>query len=216
MNFSRAELFLPVGKTKTGRDRRIPISTVLRAVLQRRRLDPAGEALPSEAYVFRDEVGRQRQNCMTAWLATCRRANITDLHFHDLRREAGSRWMDAGIPLATIQRWLGHSNIAQTSTYLGASLGADEQDMRVSEERMGRVTPLPNVAVSAGSIGSEPIPSDTEATRKDSIKRGRALTGMGLGMLWEQDVGGSNPSAPTNSLTWLRLAVVDSARTALL
>ena len=62
-----------------------------------------------------------------------KRAKITGLHFHDLRREAGSRWMDAGIPLATIQRWLGHANISQTSTYLGASLGADELDMQQYE-----------------------------------------------------------------------------------
>lgn len=47
--------------------------------------------------------------------------------------------MDAGIPLATIQRWLGHANISQTSTYLGASLGADELDMQVYEARIGRV-----------------------------------------------------------------------------
>ena len=48
--------------------------------------------------------------------------------------------MDAGVSLGTIQRWLGHANIAQTSTYLGASMGGDEQDMRVYEERVGRVT----------------------------------------------------------------------------
>ena len=50
--------------------------------------------------------------------------------------------MDAGIPLATIQRWLGHANISQTSTYLGASLGGDEQDMRLFEERIGRVAAI--------------------------------------------------------------------------
>ncbi len=41
-----------------------------------------------------------------------------DLHFHDLRREAGSRWLDGGVPLHQIQAWLGHTNISQTSTYL--------------------------------------------------------------------------------------------------
>jgi integrase len=55
---------------------------------------------------------------------------ITGLHFHDLRREAASRWMDAGVSLGTIQRWLGHANVAQTSTYLGASLGNDGEDMQ--------------------------------------------------------------------------------------
>ena len=39
-----------------------------------------------------------------------------DLYFHDLRREAGSRWLEGGVPLHTIQRWLGHTNISQAST----------------------------------------------------------------------------------------------------
>jgi integrase len=50
-----------------------------------------------------------------------------DLHFHDLRREAGSRWLDAGLPLHQVQAWLGHTNISQTSTYLAVTdTGADE------------------------------------------------------------------------------------------
>lgn len=153
----RAEIFLPAGKTKTKRDRRIPISSVLAAVLTRRRTDPSGAILPPEAYVFGDEIGRRRPSIVKAWLLTLHRAKIDDLHFHDLRREAGSRWMDAGIPLATIQRWLGHANIAQTSTYLGASLGADELDMRTYEARIGRVT-LSDVL--GGSNGLQSTPSD--------------------------------------------------------
>lgn len=156
----KAELFLPGAKTKTHRDRRVPLSTVLRAILERRRLDPAGEVIPPDGYVFGDEVGRRRGSIDKAWRLTLGRAKIDDLHFHDLRREAGSRWMDAGMPLATIQRWLGHTNIAQTSTYLGASLGADEQDMRVFEERIGRVTPLTHIDVSEGSDGGESAAAD--------------------------------------------------------
>ena len=45
--------------------------------------------------------------------------------------QAGSRWMDAGVSLAEIQRWLGHANISQTSTYLGASIGNDDAAMRI-------------------------------------------------------------------------------------
>jgi len=44
----------------------------------------------------------QRKSIKTAWRLTCKGAKFDDLHFHDLRREAGSRWMDAGVPLATI------------------------------------------------------------------------------------------------------------------
>jgi integrase len=149
----RAELFLPAPKTKGRRDRRVPISSMLREVLERRRIDPSGAELPPAAYVFGDEVGRPRRSMKTSWQNACRRATITDLHFHDLRREAGSRWMDNGTPLATIQRWLGHTNISQTSTYLGASLGDDERDMLAYETRIGR--PLTQIDGFGGSNGAE-------------------------------------------------------------
>lgn len=166
-------LFLPGQKTKTRRSRTVPISGRLRTVLDARRNDPAGDPLPPEAFVFGDEVGRRRGAFKTAWGLTCKRAKITDLHFHDLRREAGSRWMDAGIPLATIQRWLGHTNIAQTSTYLSASLGGDEAAMMAAfEQKMGRetpaakegVSPLPQIDTSPGSNGIEPTSSDIGLT----------------------------------------------------
>jgi len=165
----RGDLFLPAGKTKAKKPRRVPISSVLRAVLDARRNDPNGDPLPSEAFVFGDEVGRRRHSIKTAWRLACKRANIDGLHFHDLRREGASRWMDAGVPLATIQRWLGHHNVSQTSTYLAASGGGDADAMRAFEQATGR---LPNVAVSAGSNGSEPISSSnagTENTQSNAV-----------------------------------------------
>lgn len=159
----RGDLFLPAGKTKAKKPRRVPISTVLQGVLYARRNDPAGDPLPGDGFVFGDAVGRRRRSIKTAWRLTCARAGIVGLHFHDLRREAGSRWMDAGVPLATIQRWLGHHNISQTSTYLAASGGGDADAMKAFEQATGR---LPHVAPPAGSNGTEPIPSDREATEK--------------------------------------------------
>jgi hypothetical protein len=69
--------------------------------------------------------------------------------------------MDAGVPLATIQRWLGHANISQTSTYLSASLGNDAEAMRAYEARIGRLTHLD---VSGGSNGSDPLRTDRPLT----------------------------------------------------
>lgn len=80
--------------------------------------------------------------------------------------------MDAGVPLATIQRWLGHANIAQTSTYLGASLGNDERDMRAFEAAIGRPAPLTQTDVFARPTPVQPIPSDPaprEDTQQDLI-----------------------------------------------
>src|SRR6185295_4328251 len=145
----RPELWLPAGKTKTGKARRVPISTRLRPVLQMRletlrdTLDlEDDDPLPSTLYVFGNDVGERVGSIKTAWLAACRRATISDLKFHDLRREAGSRWMEAGVPLATIQKWLGHTNIRQTSTYLSTTTAGEHEAMRRFEERIGRLTPI--------------------------------------------------------------------------
>lgn len=139
----RAAIVLPASKTKTRRDREVPISTRLRAILTMRQTDADGETYPGTAFVFGFADGSQVKNLQGSWQAVRLRAHgftpryvkgtakLTpeskaqlqqiDLHFHDLRREAGSRWLDAGVPLHTIQRWLGHTNISQTSTYLAVT-----------------------------------------------------------------------------------------------
>lgn len=145
----RPELWLPAGKTKTGKARRVPISTRLRHILGMRQealratleLKP-DEPLPDTLYVFGNELGQRVGAIKTAWRLTCARAKVHGLRFHDLRREAGSRWMEAGVPLGTIQRWLGHTNIAQTSTYLATTTAGEHEAMRRFEERIGRLTPI--------------------------------------------------------------------------
>jgi integrase len=136
----RPELWLPADKTKTGTARRVPLSTRLQALLAMRTHDPAGEPFPATAFVFGNEIGQRVDDIQTAWDTARRRAKLEDLKFHDLRREAGSRWMEAGVPLATIQRWLGHANISQTSTYLATTTAGEHDAMRRFEERIGRLT----------------------------------------------------------------------------
>jgi integrase len=127
-------LDLPAAKTKTGRNRVVPISMRLRAVLEMRRKDPADRDLPAQAYVFGDEIGQPIKSIKTAWTLACRRARIVDLRFHDLRREAGSRWLEGGVPLQVVRDWLGHTNISQTSTYLESTLTGQHEAMRRFEE----------------------------------------------------------------------------------
>lgn len=191
----RAELFLPAQKTKAKKDRRVPVSTALLPVLTARHHDPNGDPQPGDAYVFGDEVGRRVGDIKKAWQTAVLRAHghtplwlkvkgahgkvgpilspesqeayrAADLHFHDLRREAGSRWMDAGVSLATIQRWLGHANISQTSTYLAASHGRDEDDMHAYESRIGRIGPVAHRGIFSGSNGPERTRSGDSLTKK--------------------------------------------------
>ena len=66
----RGDLFLPAGKTKAKKPRRVPISSVCARSWRRDGYDPAGDPLPPEAYVFGDELGRRRRSIKTAWRLT--------------------------------------------------------------------------------------------------------------------------------------------------
>ena len=112
---------LPASKTKTRDLRVLPVLSELRAVLEMRRTDPAGQPLPPEAYVFGNAVGQRRVTIKTAWRNTCRRAGITDLHFHDLRREFACRLLESSAELHNVRDFLGHANISTTSRYLQSS-----------------------------------------------------------------------------------------------
>ncbi|PYR95644.1 MAG: hypothetical protein DMF84_00145 [Acidobacteria bacterium] len=60
-----------------------------------------------------------------------------NLHFHDLRHEAGSRLLEAGWPVHHVQHMLGHSSLQQTCTYLNGRSA-------VSMNRCGRsIKPAP-------------------------------------------------------------------------
>ena len=153
------EICLPAQNTKTRTARRIPISDDLKAILVRRRFDPNNVPLPTEAHVFGTAIGRRISYCAIVhrWWKTVLRAhgyvgpvwkgttgtlqdearaalNKIDLHFHDLRREAGSRWLEDLLPLHTVRDWLGHTSIAQTSTYLATSVQTRHDAMRQFDE----------------------------------------------------------------------------------
>jgi integrase len=79
-----------------------------------------------------------------AWTTACEEANVSDLHFHDLRHEAGSRWLEAGWPIHFVKEMLGHSNISQTDTYLNASaMGLQDAMRRFDDLRCTRVAQTP-------------------------------------------------------------------------
>jgi integrase len=123
VHWAQNELFLPGTKTKTKRPRRIPISMALHEILVRRRVTPTGEPYRPEDYVFGTDEGGRVKDIKTAWRASCRRAGIAHLRFHDLRHEAGSRKLEAGYPMHAVSLWLGHTDLTTTARYLNADVG---------------------------------------------------------------------------------------------
>jgi integrase len=163
VSLARGEIHLRGEKTKTRTDRIIPISTRLRGVLEMVRNDPAGEPFGPGCYVFGDETGRRVRSIKRAWQTAVLKAHghspiwvwtegksrkgagklspqsraiyrQIDLHFHDLRHEAGSRLLEAGWPLHEVQQMLGHASLEQTSTYLNATLRGLHRSMRALDQ----------------------------------------------------------------------------------
>jgi integrase len=94
--------------TKTQRARQVPIS--VRLLAEMRALIPFRE--PDER-VFGIE-----SNIKTSFRTACERAGIEGLRFHDLRHTAATRWIQAGIPVTTVSRLLGHADIQTTMRYV--------------------------------------------------------------------------------------------------
>jgi integrase len=138
------ELLIEWQNTKTEHSRVIPISLTLRELLVRRQKShPVGQSWKPTDFVFGDEVGTRVGDIRTAWDSTVLKAHgikqprghrgvipaehrarlhEIDLHFHDLRHEAGSRKLESGWPLHAVSHWLGHTKITTTATYLNATV----------------------------------------------------------------------------------------------
>jgi len=53
----------------------------------------------------------------TAWRRTCDKARITNLHFHDLRHEATSRFFEKGLNVMEVATITGHKDLRMLQRY---------------------------------------------------------------------------------------------------
>ena len=99
-----------------------------------------------------------RTGIRTTWRATCRRAKIEDLHFHDLRREFASRLLESGAPQHVVRDFLGHASIGTTSRYLATTSVVLEHAMRRFEEHQNNCH---TVATSTAEATAANSPTDS-------------------------------------------------------
>jgi integrase len=142
VRFDLNEIHLRAKDTKARRSRDLPMSQRLRALLEMRRLQEDGVAWPPATYVFGDATGGRIQSVKTAWdtarlkahgfdvkrerngrlTAECReQLRGINLRFHDLRREAGSRFLEGGLAANYVQKFLDHAKLSTTSRYLNVN-----------------------------------------------------------------------------------------------
>jgi excisionase family DNA binding protein len=109
-----SEMTLTAERTKSGKPRTIPLNAALREELSRLKTqDGRGP------YVFPNpRTGKPLTTVKTAFVATCRRAGVAGLRFHDLRHTFGSRLVERGVDIETVRSLLGHASIAVTQRYV--------------------------------------------------------------------------------------------------
>src|SRR5438876_4178727 len=67
--------------------------------------------------VFSSSSGGRIVDVRTGFLNACKRAGLTDLHFHDLRHTFASQFVMAGGDLYILKEILGHKSITMTQRY---------------------------------------------------------------------------------------------------
>lgn len=119
-----------LGEVKSARSRRtIPLPARARQVVETQRTrqlfakNAAGTAWQDrEGLVFTDAVGRPMlpEYVSHRFAKDCARTGVPRIRFHDLRHSAATALLTAGVPLAVISEWLGHSGIAITASAYAA------------------------------------------------------------------------------------------------
>jgi integrase len=103
--------FILLDNTKNGHRREIPINTTVREVFESISRGPESE------YVFPNRYGDPYRWLDASFKTACRKAEIHDFKFHDLRHTAASHLIMSGIDITTVKELLGHKTLAMTMRY---------------------------------------------------------------------------------------------------
>jgi integrase len=119
------------GKPKSKRSSRgVPLATRIARDLERHFMRSAYQA--DDDLVFgHPELGRplDRSKIRKRFRRAVHRAGARpDVRFHDLRHTFGTRMAGAGVPLRTLQEWMGHRDIKTTQIYADYQPGRGEDE----------------------------------------------------------------------------------------
>jgi len=114
------------GPTKSGHERRVPLSPQLEQLLRKVRhlrgplVFCRSSGLPLSVYQLHEHIW---------WCA--RKAGLRELTWHELRHSFASQLVSAGVPLRQVQEWLGHSTIAMTMRYAHLAPGSQNEQIKL-------------------------------------------------------------------------------------
>lgn len=101
----------PAATTKQRRLHRVPVSSSVTDLLQRRKLADRSE------YVFASKFGKPMTDVKKAWVSLCKSAGLENIRLHDLRHTFASLLVSQGQSLPVIGAMLGHTQTQTTARY---------------------------------------------------------------------------------------------------
>jgi len=126
-NYVRGEYGTPKSKRST---RSVPLADVLGGQLDRLHQTTVYRA-DADLVFCHPHTGRpiDRSRLLKRYKAALKRAGVREVRFHDLRHTFGTRMAAAGIPMRTLQEWMGHRDFKTTLIYADYMPGAHEADL---------------------------------------------------------------------------------------
>lgn len=106
VRWDRNEIHIPV--TKSGTPRTVPLTDGARTVLN----DQPQHIRSS--FVWAKPDGSRYGKLTRGLAGAAKRAGVSDLRWHDLRRTCGSWMLQRGVSIETVSKWLGHGSILVT------------------------------------------------------------------------------------------------------
>src|SRR5436305_852967 len=107
--------FILVRDSKNGESRHVPMDATLFALFR------AYPRRPGTDLVFSSRCGGRIVDVRSGFLNSCKRAELTDLHFHDLRHTFASQFVMAAADLYILKEILGHKSLAMAARYAHVS-----------------------------------------------------------------------------------------------
>lgn len=126
-SFVRGEFGTPKSKRST---RSVPLADRIRAELEA--LFQASAYTSDEDLVFgHPHTGHplDRSLLLKRFKRALRRAGVREVRFHDLRHTFGTRMAAAGVPIRTLQEWMGHRDYKTTLIYADYAPAANEAEL---------------------------------------------------------------------------------------
>src|SRR5438876_3807221 len=104
--------FILVRDSKNGQARQVPMDSMISKLLR------SWPRLSDQDIVFTSVLtGGRIVDIRAGFLNACKRAGLTDLHFHDLRHTFASQFVMSGASLFALQQILGHASPNMTQRY---------------------------------------------------------------------------------------------------